>query len=176
MKPYKNQLVAKARIRKYDLIAFKETHSDEEKCGVVMNVSCSRHSSGAYTDIFIGENHTDGKWYKTELLTILDLGLKVPDPLFHLNICYHMSKNHGTPLDPVMETAETCVVLPMTEDIAEDILVNGDESKYVEKRMCGGGVICEALRCISEAQGYVYEGFCTAELVLLSDYKNRLED
>lgn len=178
MLPYKYQLVAKARIRKHDVIAFKETPAGPEICGVVMNVSCTRTSTGAYTEIFVGDNVDKvGKWYKTESMIVLDMEL-FDESIFlcHLSITYHMSKNHGTLLDPIMENAETAIMLPMKVEIAEDLLLNGSDSKYVEKRMVGGGVICEALRCISEAQGYHYEGFCSAELVLLSDYKNRLEE
>ena len=84
-----------------------------------------------------------------------------------LCITYHMYRNY-----PRKETAETCITLPMTQAIADDILENGENSKYLAPATVGedmsanaGGVIYEALCRLSEMQGYHYEGFCTAEAV-----------
>lgn len=89
----------------------------------------------------------------------------------HLCITYHMYRDY-----PRKETAETCITLPATQAIADDVLKNGADSKYLIPRtldddLCviPGGVIYEALCRLSEMQGYRYEGFCTAEEVYLTD-------
>lgn len=173
MDPYKYQAVAKARIRKNDHICFRLEENGPVITGCVLKVSCTRHTSGAYTEVYVGGDaaggYKYGKWYETEKMLIMD-HLDLPDEgRCHLMITYHMRCNHGTLLDPVMEEAESCIMLPMTAEIADDILQNGADSKHVDK-ILGGGVICEALESICEAQGYEYTGFCTAEQVFLSDY------
>lgn len=82
-----------------------------------------------------------------------------------LCITYHMHRNHGTVCDPKMETAETCITLPMRDDIADDILEKGEDSKYMKRMAIGyvSGILSE----LSEIQGYYYSGFCTAEEVEL---------
>lgn len=83
----------------------------------------------------------------------------------HLCITYHMNRNWGTVIEPRMETAETCIVLPMKDDIAEDILEKGADSKHVSFM----GLVYLALSRISEMQDYHYAGFCTAEEVVLTE-------
>lgn len=85
----------------------------------------------------------------------------------HISITYHMYRDY-----PRKETAETCITLPMVKVIADDVLKNGADSKYLFPRtldddLCvvPGGVVYEALCRLSEMQGYRYEGFCTAEEV-----------
>lgn len=83
-----------------------------------------------------------------------------------LNITYHMEKNHGTLSQPKMETAETCITLPMQDHIADDILQKGEDSRYMKRIAIGyvSGILNE----LSEVQGYHYSGFCTAEEVELT--------
>lgn len=80
----------------------------------------------------------------------------------HISITYHMYRDY-----PRKETAETCITLPMVKVIADDVLKNGADSKYLFPRtldddLCvvPGGVVYEALCRLSEMQGYRYEGFC----------------
>ena len=87
-----------------------------------------------------------------------------------LCITYHMYRNY-----PRKETAETCITLPATQAIADDVLKFGADSKYLLPRtldddLCviPGGVIYEALCRLSEMQGFRYESFCTAEEVYLN--------
>ena len=60
---------------------------------------------------------------------------------------------------------ETCIVLPMTDEIARDILEKGWESSYLDGLGIDGteGEIHRILRTLSEIQGYEFAGFCTAE-------------
>lgn len=85
----------------------------------------------------------------------------------HLLITYHMSRNWGTASKPRRETAETCIVLPMNDDIAEDILEKGIDSAYLSASSLGKVYL--ALSYISEMQDYHYESFCTAEEVILTE-------
>lgn len=85
----------------------------------------------------------------------------------YLNITYHMEKNHGTVIEPNIEIAETCIVLPMAEDVAEDVLISGADSIHL-KRLCYGKVSA-VLAALSELQGYHYSGFCCAEEVTLTE-------
>lgn len=85
----------------------------------------------------------------------------------HLLITYHMSRNWGTASKPQHEIAETCIVLPMNDDIAEDILEKGMDSAYLSASSLGKVYL--ALSYISEIQDYHYEGFCTAEEVVLTE-------
>lgn len=89
----------------------------------------------------------------------------------HVCITYHMHRAY-----PKKETAETCITPPMTKEIADDIVEKGAESKYLAPRTVAdnlrvvpGGVIYEALCCLSEMQGYRYDSFCTSEEVYLTD-------
>ena len=64
-----------------------------------------------------------------------------------------------------IEDCETCIVLPMTDEIARDILEKGWESSYLDGLGIDGteGEIHRILRTLSEIQGYEFAGFCTAE-------------
>lgn len=77
-------------------------------------------------------------------------------------ITYHMYINHSKPSDNLphnIETVETCITLPMKDEIAEDLLANGVESRYL--RMMGDVRI--VLEHISELQGYFFKGVYTIE-------------
>lgn len=82
-----------------------------------------------------------------------------------LCITYHMYRNY-----PRKEIAETCITLPMTPAIADDIIQNGEDSKYLSPAMADenmsvstGGVIYEALCRLAEMQGYHFCGVCSVE-------------
>lgn len=64
-----------------------------------------------------------------------------------------------------LENCETCIVLPMTDEIAKDILEKGWESSHLDGLGIDGteGKIHRILRTVSEIQGYEFAGFCTAE-------------
>ena len=85
----------------------------------------------------------------------------------HLCITYHMHRNWGTASKPQVETAETCIVLPMNDDIAEDILEKGMDSAYLSKSSLGK--IYLALSYIAQIQDYHYSDFCCAEEVVLTE-------
>lgn len=175
MAAYKYQSVAKARIRKNDPITFRMGENGDLITGKVSAVSGIRNSNGAYTQVCIGgrvENgfYAQGKWYETEIM-IVENHLNLQDEgMCHLMVTYHMKKNHGTIIDPAWEDAESCIMLPMPAEVADDVLQNGAESVHVERKLCGGGALCEALIKICALQGYDYIGFCSAELVFLSDF------
>ena len=63
------------------------------------------------------------------------------------------------------ESCETCIVLPMADEISESILEMGWESSYLDGLGIDGteGEIHRILRTLSEIQGYEFAGFCTAE-------------
>ena len=44
----------------------------------------------------------------------------------HISITYHMYRAY-----PRKETAETCITLPMVKVIADDVLKNGADSKFI---------------------------------------------
>ncbi len=64
-----------------------------------------------------------------------------------------------------IEDCETCIVLPMTDEIARDILEKGWESSYLDGLGIDGteGEIHRILRTLSDIQCYEMAGFCTAE-------------
>mgnify|MGYP004454085413 FL=1 len=68
-------------------------------------------------------------------------------------IFYHMTNGE--------EDAETCIALPMADEVAEDVLTWGDDSRYIRR----GGAVRQALDALARMQGYSYTMFCTAELV-----------
>lgn len=77
-----------------------------------------------------------------------------------LLITYHMFNAE--------EVAETCIVLPMADDIADSILMLGAHSIYLEPALCGGGPcgsVRRALEELSIMQDYYFKEFCTAEEV-----------
>ncbi len=69
------------------------------------------------------------------------------------NICitYHMKREH--------EIAETCIVLPMEDCKAAELLATQDEWWQLME----GAALDVLLRKLSILQGYMYAGFCTAE-------------
>ena len=73
------------------------------------------------------------------------------------NVCitYHMSKEN--------EVAETCITLPMAEAVADDVLANQENSRYVKE---GGSRITpvkQILNNLAKLQGYGDAHFCCAE-------------
>lgn len=60
------------------------------------------------------------------------------------------------------EQAETCAVLPMTDERAESILKLGEDSIYLSP-ICQASVY-RMLTAMAQIQGYDYAGFCGAEL------------
>lgn len=70
-----------------------------------------------------------------------------------LMITYHMTNGE--------EDAETCIAMPMADEVAEDVLTWGDDSRYIRR----GGAVRQALDALARMQGYSYTMFCTAELV-----------
>ena len=57
--------------------------------------------------------------------------------------------------------AETSLSLPKADEVAEDVLTWGDDSRYIRR----GGAVRQALDALARMQGYSYTMFCTAELV-----------
>lgn len=70
-----------------------------------------------------------------------------------LLITYHM-KNRT-------ETAEDCIALSMSTNIAEDILAKGADSEYVKTG--SHGYLYNLLQKLAFIQGYKFTEFCTAE-------------
>ena len=70
-----------------------------------------------------------------------------------LLITYKMLNQNGV--------AENCVALPMLDDIAKDILLNGADSVYLNYIL--NGEVGRLLKSLAEIQGYDYAGFCTAD-------------
>lgn len=70
-----------------------------------------------------------------------------------LLITYHMRNAY--------ESAETCVTLPMADDVADDVLKHGNSSECLDMMRCGE--LYRALKSLSALQGYEYEDFCCAE-------------
>ena len=64
----------------------------------------------------------------------------------HISITYHMSREG--------EIAETCIILPMEDQIASDILEHQDG--------CGTIAVRTILTCLAELQGYTDASFCMA--------------
>lgn len=78
----------------------------------------------------------------------------------HLCITYHMRNAH--------ESAETCITLPMADDVAASILKLGEDSVYLASEIVPGGPcgsVRRALEEISAMQGYALDCFCTANEV-----------
>ena len=75
---------------------------------------------------------------------------------------YHMHINHSKPSDKLphnIETSETCITLPMRNEVADDLLKNGIESQYLSSI----GEVRIILEHVSELQGYFFDGVCTVE-------------
>lgn len=62
-------------------------------------------------------------------------------------ITYHMSRTD--------EGAETCITLPMADEIANDILKKGERSEHLS--MMRNGEVYRLLRSLSAIQGYEYD-------------------
>ena len=67
-----------------------------------------------------------------------------------INITYHMEKGS--------EIAESCIILPMEDIVAEDILKNGEDSEHLS--MMRNGEVYRLLRSLAAIQGYEYIGAC----------------
>lgn len=76
-------------------------------------------------------------------------------------ITYQMHIKHFNPHSsiPFTETAESCITLPMRDLIANDLLANETESRYLRE----GGDVRETLEYISLLQGYNFSGVCKIE-------------
>lgn len=77
-------------------------------------------------------------------------------------ITYHMHIDHSKPSDDLphnIETVETCITLPMRDEVADDILENEEESQYLRFM----GEVRNILEHISELQGYHFSGVCFVE-------------
>lgn len=68
----------------------------------------------------------------------------------HVCITYHMTRPG--------EEAETCITLPMTEENAQDLLANGEDSAVYRGNIAG------ILQRLATIQHYYRAYFCTAEL------------
>lgn len=73
----------------------------------------------------------------------------------HINITYHMEKPD--------EVAESCITLPMTDDIADDILWMGENSTYLGTGH--NGEVRRLLESLAAIQGYKYIGACCPQEV-----------
>lgn len=83
----------------------------------------------------------------------------------HLCITYHMSTDHSRPSDQYphnIEIAETCITLPMKDEIANDILEHQEDSKHVRKSF-SITPIKTILEELAALQGYQEATFCCAE-------------
>lgn len=69
-------------------------------------------------------------------------------------VTYHMKNER--------EVAETCIALPMKDEVAADLLEKGDRSEHVNPMLLGE--VYRTLRSLSALQGYEYDGLCCAEL------------
>jgi len=81
-------------------------------------------------------------------------------------ITYHMSKMISKPSDwpRVTETAETCITIPMIDEIADDILAKQADSPYVKG--FGNRDLTDLLDLLNElarVQGYTDAAFVMAE-------------
>lgn len=72
----------------------------------------------------------------------------------NINVTYHMSNEEGI--------AETCITLPVRDEVAADVLELGARSEHVDPMQIGE--LYRLLRSLSALQGYEYAGFCCAEL------------
>lgn len=70
----------------------------------------------------------------------------------NIRITYHMKREH--------EIAETCITLPMEDSKATEFLATQDEWCQLME----GATLDVLLHKLSILQGYMYAGFCTAEL------------
>jgi hypothetical protein len=68
----------------------------------------------------------------------------------YINITYHMAKPN--------EVAESCITLPMTDAIADDILEHGESSQHLD--LMRNGEVARILRSLATIQGYEYVDAC----------------
>jgi len=87
-----------------------------------------------------------------------------------LCIFYHMSIDHSKPSDNYphnIETAETCITIPMLDEMADDILEKQANSPYVKS--FGTRDITNLLSELARVQGYTDAAFVMAEEATLTD-------
>jgi hypothetical protein len=60
------------------------------------------------------------------------------------------------------EVAETCITLPMREEVAADLLERGENSEHLNPMLQGD--VWRVLRSLASLQGYEFESFCRADL------------
>lgn len=70
-------------------------------------------------------------------------------------ITYHMSKPG--------EVAETCITLPMSENVAKDVLENQELSQQVVGDGTSSGPLSVILNTLAELQGFKTANFCCAK-------------
>ena len=68
----------------------------------------------------------------------------------HINITYHMEKPG--------EVAESCITLPMMDDIADDIMWMEENSTYLGTGH--NGTVRRLLESLATLQGYTFIGAC----------------
>jgi len=68
-----------------------------------------------------------------------------------LCITYHMRN--------LTESAETCITLSMLDEVADDVLAWGDDSRHVRQ----GGWIWQVLNAAAQMQGYALDCFVCAK-------------
>ena len=73
----------------------------------------------------------------------------------HLCITYHMSKPG--------ETAEDCIILPMEDSAAEEILRFQDEVQSMKQSTMAVVALEKIFQSIAKLQGYETASFCSAE-------------
>lgn len=84
----------------------------------------------------------------------------------HLSITYHLTTDHSKPADNYphnVEIAETCITIPMMEEIADDILKYQGDSKHVREGSLSITPIKTILEELARLQGYQEAHFCCAE-------------
>lgn len=84
----------------------------------------------------------------------------------HLCITYHLSTDHSKPADNYphnIETAETCITIPMKDEIAADILEHQENSEHVREGSLSITPIKTILEELARLQGYQEAHFCCAE-------------
>ena len=80
-------------------------------------------------------------------------------------ITYHMSIDHSRPSDSYphnIEVAENCITIPMLDEMADDILENQSNSRYLMSHT-GQRNVYDALLILALLQGYNNAEFITAE-------------
>ena len=74
-------------------------------------------------------------------------------------IPYQMHRNLGDSEHPKNETAETCITLPMKDEVADEILLHGTDNYHIKEVRD----LINVLISISLLQGYHFSGICTVE-------------